>query len=300
MLLNHSTHEKYKNYQLIILVNLSVIMWLINIISPDLFSPKFQFLFLLITVVGIGIPHGYFDFLIAKRLFSENKYWLVKFIFIYTFISIIYLTLWLYYPMLSLLIFLLLAIYHFGLEDSENVDKPNIIVLVALGSVPVISPILFHLNEVFMLFGILVNASMNVSDINSIYVLLYLSLIFGLIFIFSKKTLPLYVLLFLNFLFLPPIISFILYFCFHHSIRHYLSSLSDKNIISSDLPIMNLLIVLILFTIIFSLLVISFMMGTYNYSLEQVIIKYIFITLACLTLPHLLLNIIYEKTYKQL
>ena len=32
-----------------------------------------------------------------------------------------------------------------------------------------------------------------------------------------------------------------------------------------------------------------------NLTYEKIIVKYIFITLACLTLPHLLLNIFYEN-----
>ena len=67
MLLNHLQQEVYKKYQLILLMNLSIISLLLMIIDPTILNINTQLILLLTTVTIIGIPHGYFDFLIAKN-----------------------------------------------------------------------------------------------------------------------------------------------------------------------------------------------------------------------------------------
>ncbi len=71
MLLNQLQQEKFKKYQLILLTNLSLLGWIVLIVMPNLFHLSIQLTLLLVTVTIIGIPHGYFDFLIAKQLFSK-------------------------------------------------------------------------------------------------------------------------------------------------------------------------------------------------------------------------------------
>jgi len=83
MLLDQLQQEKFKKYQLIVLTNLSLIGWLLLIIMPDLYHLSIQLIILLGTVTIIGIPHGYFDFLIAKKLFSKHSHWLYKFNYIF-------------------------------------------------------------------------------------------------------------------------------------------------------------------------------------------------------------------------
>ena len=66
MQLDHSQLQRYNSYQLILLTNLSILSWVVIIIAPNLFSMGTQLLLLVTTVTVIGIPHGYFDFLVAK------------------------------------------------------------------------------------------------------------------------------------------------------------------------------------------------------------------------------------------
>ena len=293
MLLNQSQQEKFKKYQLILLTNLSLICWIFTVVAPNFFNLGIQLMLLLVTVTIIGIPHGYFDFLIAKNLFSKYSYWLQKFIIIYLSISIAYLLIWVLSPAFALIAFLLMAIYHFGQEETEDIYDSSKLLLISLGSVPVIAPILFQTNEVFSLFNILLNqqiASPSLPAVKYFYILL-LAII---ILLRSKKLLPLYSLLIINFIYLPPLISFILYFCFHHSLRHYLQSLSDSNLFPKLISIKNITIFFLILTMLFTAGSIYLLSVYSSFSLEEIVIKYIFISLACLTLPHLLLNIIYE------
>ncbi|MBL6700528.1 MAG: Brp/Blh family beta-carotene 15,15'-dioxygenase [Gammaproteobacteria bacterium] len=267
------------------------------IILPELFAINIQLTLLLITVSIIGIPHGYFDFLIAKKLFNNYKLWLIKFIFSYLSISLIYLMGWLYYSEIALIFFLITSIYHFGIEETEEIEKKNYLLIFLLGSTPIFVPILFHTSEVFSFFSILLNYNFQplfvLNELKYIYVILFL-----LFLINYKKLLFLYILLLINFIFLPPLISFILYFCFHHSLRHYLYSMSDSNIYPNSLNLGKLALFFIILTITFTVIAIILMLKLTTFTFQHVIIQYIFITLACLTLPHLILNIYYENTSK--
>ena len=159
MLLNHLQQEIYKKYQLIILMNLSIISLLLMIIAPTILNMNTQLILLLTTVTIIGIPHGYFDFLIAKKIFNNYDNWLFKFIFIYLSLSLIYLVSWFTSPTVALATFLIMSIYHFGVEETEDIESNNIILILYLGSVPIIVTILFHTSEVFYFFDILLNQS---------------------------------------------------------------------------------------------------------------------------------------------
>lgn len=297
MLLNHLQQEIFRKYQLLLLANLSVISWVCMIILPELFAINIQLTLLLITVSIIGIPHGYFDFLIAKKLFNNYKLWLIKFIFSYLSISLIYLMGWLYYSEIALIFFLIISIYHFGTEETEEIENKNYLLIFLLGGAPIFTPILFHTSEVFSFFSILLNYNFQplfvLNELKYIYVILFL-----LFLINYKKLLFLYILLLINFIFLPPLISFILYFCFHHSLRHYLYSMSDSKIYPNSLNLRMPALFFIILTITFTVIAISLMLELTTYTFQYVIIKYIFITLACLTLPHLILNIYYENTSK--
>ena len=295
MLLNHLQQEIFRKYQLLLLANLSVISWVCMIILPELFAINIQLTLLLITVSIIGIPHGYFDFLIAKKLFDNYKSWLIKFIFSYLSISLIYLMSWLYYSEIALIFFLIISTYHFGIEETEEIENKNYLLIFLLGSAPILVPILFHTSEVFSFFSILLNYNFQplfvLNELKYIYVILFL-----LFLINYKKLLFLYILLLINFIFLPPLISFILYFCFHHSLRHYLYSMSDSKIYPNSLNLRKRALFFIILTITFTAIAISLMLELTTYTFQHVIIQYIFITLACLTLPHLILNIYYENT----
>ena len=294
MLLNQSQQEKFKKFQLILLTNLSLICWTFTVVVPNFFNLGIQLVLLLVTVTIIGIPHGYFDFLIAKKLFSKYSYWLQKFIVIYLSISVAYLLIWVLSPAFALIAFLLMAIYHFGQEETEEICDNSKLLLISLGSVPVLAPVLFQTNEVFSLFNILLNQQIASPSFSLAVKYFYIFLLAIIILLESKKLLPLYSLLIINFIYLPPLISFILYFCFHHSIRHYLQSLSDSNLFPKLISIKNITIFFLILTILFTAGSIYLLSVYSSFSLEEIVIKYIFISLACLTLPHLLLNIIYE------
>ena len=122
---------------------------------------------------------------------------------------------WNYIPLISLVLFLTLAIYHFGMEElmHKKYSEMSISDIVILGSIPVIFPIIFHTNEVFIIFEQIISRELEIIEINKIFSLVYFFLV---IFKFYSngivRFLP-YLFLIPSYILLPPLISFILYFC---------------------------------------------------------------------------------------
>ena len=105
-------------------------------------------------------------------------------------------------------------------------------------------------------------------------------------------------LILLNFL-LTPILAFTLYFCFLHSIRHSITLIFelDKSFKSGLKKFINKAIPLTFITGVIFLLAIYFLDNFYM--LDEAIYKVIFIGLASLTFPHILLEYLLEKNEKR-
>ena len=262
-------------------------------------------LFLILTV---GISHGALDNIKGKKLLKFLDIKSISTFYIgYVLISLSVILIWIMFPNSLLFIFLIVAAYHFGKEDSIFLGKEKKIYDEALyffkGSIVIISPLLFHKIETILIFQSL---NFDVSKIiyienKFLYIFLLLSF-FSNLFLISKKNketkslllMDFFSILILNY-FLNPIIAFTIYFCFLHSIRHSLSLMLElnKNIkkgfvafVKKALP----LTIITAFIYLFFLYVLNF-----NYHLNESIYKVIFIGLASLTFPHILLEYLMEK-----
>ena len=91
------------------------------------------FIILMVMVALTGIPHGAVDHVIAADLYGLTTSWSdqAKFYGVYLALMAVYGILWLISPVVSLAIFLLMTIYHFGQADLAywNVPAPWHIVL---------------------------------------------------------------------------------------------------------------------------------------------------------------------------
>lgn len=253
-------------------------------------------LFFLVSV--IGLPHGFFDFSIGKIIFNKYiKAWALYFVIIYLLIAILYFISWIIIPGISLILFLFLAAYHFGFEDHNYLNKKGAVYLniniFIKGSIIVFTPILFYFDEVNYLFAILTGSSFSGIEFNNIQKFCFIILsLFHILFEKNKNILHKLeaFLCFFNFVLLPPILSFVLYFCFMHSIRHFIESIYISNLKPKNFTTKGFLILIVACSLIFSLFSVTFISSTYAISINDTIIKYIFIILACLTLPHMIFN----------
>ena len=261
-------------------------------------------LFLILT---IGISHGALDHLKGYKLLDKYKITNnVIFYLSYLLIGAMFIFLWLVFPSFTLLFFLIVAIYHFGKEDLIYSDKPNFFKFFLLGSPIILAPLSFHFEETLNIFKILyienqnfINALYFFEEKNIFTILLILFLVFGLYFAGSENMKQFLLekagIIILNFT-CHPLIAFTIYFCFLHSIRHSFklsSELNEKDFKKGFREFLNKALPLTLVTAILFIVCVIFL--TNYYVLSEAIYKVIFIGLASLTFPHILLEYLIEK-----
>jgi Brp/Blh family beta-carotene 15,15'-monooxygenase len=292
-----SLEKKYKTIQLVLLVNVALAGLILNFIDASLFSYELQYYILIFFVAIIGLPHGFFDYMISQKLYGHIHNWILKFTVGYVSLAFLYLLVWILYPIVALIIFLLLATVHFGMEEASIerfVDQSKILMII-IGSIPIMLPIMFHTDNVFFIFEQIIDKNLIVPDFNIILKSTYLLLIAVVLLLDYRKYLA-YLFLIPCLIYLPPLISFVIYFCFHHSINHYTQSIFREKLLPQAFSLRTFLFGIGIISVVFTLIVLVVMVNLTEYSLDVAIAKYTFIILACLTLPHLLLNIYYETT----
>ena len=265
-------------------------------------------LFLIIT---IGISHGSLDNIKGNILIkSKNIKSISVFYTGYILLSIFIIFLWLMFPSFLLVAFLLVASYHFGKEDSDFIHKVKGYKIEILyffkGLSVIIAPLLFHKDKTIEIFSFLNFKILNIFllESNILILLLFFSLV-ATFLLALKKHYELRLLLLMDYLsiliinyFLNPILAFTIYFCFLHSVRHSLSLIFQLNknfskglkiFINKAIPLTIITATIYLFSLLF--------LNNY-YELNDAIYKVIFIGLASLTFPHILLEYLVEKNEK--
>ena len=266
----------------------------------------------LFLILIIGISHGSLDNIKGRKLLKvfgfKSEY---IFYIIYLTISSLIILSWIIFPNTVLLIFLIVACYHFGKEDTVFFVNKEILFKEILyffkGSSVIIAPLLFHREETIEIFRALNFNIFENSLFSDTFLLIFLFL--GLIssfFLSHKKDINFKILLMTDFLsiliinfFLSPILAFTLYFCFLHSIRHSITLIFelDKSFNNGFRKFIKKAIPLTLITS-FAFIVAIYLLNNF-YELNEAIYKVIFIGLASLTFPHILLEYLLEKNEKR-
>ncbi len=271
-------------------------------------------LFCLTLILIIGISHGSLDHIKGKKLLKIFKMDnIIFFYLIYILVALIVIILWILIPSISLIVFLFFASFHFGKEDTQFLINKNSFfnqfLFLSKGTLIILLPIYFHFDETISIFKLLFienesfYLSLNFIESSKLIeiglILGTLSSIFLFIKDFELKKFTIFFdyfsILILNYYFLP-LIAFTIYFCFLHSIRHSIGLMFelDKNNLNNGFKIfVKKAIPLTLLTCI--LCVISIYLLNDNYDLDSSILKVIFIGLASLTFPHILLEYFLEK-----
>ena len=271
----------------------------------------------LLLILSIGISHGSLDNLKGRKLFQifEIKKFYI-FYLAYILIAIIVIILWILIPYVSLIIFLMVASYHFGKEDTQFLIVENSyynqFLFLLKGSLIVFAPMYFHFNETISIFKLLFIENENFYNfldlIESKKILLYCIILSTLanILLFTKNFelkkftifLDYFSIIIINYYF-SPLVAFTIYFCFLHSVRHSISLMSelDRDDLGNGFKIfVKKALPLTIITAIFCAIGLYLLNNTYN--LESSILKIIFIGLASLTFPHILLEYLIEKNEK--
>ena len=268
-------------------------------------------------ILTVGISHGSLDHIKGKKLlnmFKINNTFI--FYFLYILFSLVVIIIWLISPATTLILFLFVASYHFGKEDTDFLINNNLsinqIFYFFKGLLIVIAPLNFHFEETINIFKILFVENekfytfLGFIESYKVIPIIFLISIFSNFYLFIKNFkianfsifLDFFSILILNY-YLSPLLAFTCYFCFLHSIRHSFSLIIEidqnnfKNglflFLKKALPITFLTIIIYLITL--------FYLSNF-FELNDAILKVIFIGLASLTFPHILLEYLLEKNEK--
>ena len=285
----------------ILIFFLSVIFFFINL---DL-NYRLNTLICFFLIATLGVSHGALDNLKGYKLLKKfkiknNFYFYLSFIIL----ALVVVVLWYLQPAITLIVFLFVASFHFGKEDSvfgfnKKIKFLNFFLFLK-GSLVISAAMYFNFNETAEIFQIL---DANISHINDqmLLIIIVLSLLSNC-FINKNILLPLLdslSIILLNYTF-DPLTAFTVYFCFLHSIRHSFSLINEINKNNFNKGLANFIKLALPLTVITGVfLMFSVYFLNHFYLLNSAILKVVFIGLASLTFPHILLEYLLEKNEKK-
>ena len=301
----------YHSFIFFLLCNIFLII--VFKLSDLIISP----LICLILILTIGVSHGSLDHIKGRKLLNilklEN---IIIFYLTYVLIAISIILLWILTPSISLIIFLIIASFHFGKEDTQFLINENSyfnqFLFFLKGSLIILSPMYFHFDETISIFKLLLleneafYSSLSFIEANKIlYIGIFFSSLSSLILFVKDYELKKFTIFFdyfsiliLNYCF-SPLLAFTIYFCFLHSIRHSITLVFElnKNNFNKGFRIFAFKAIPLTFIAIV-LCIISIYFLNNNYDFDSSVLKIIFIGLASLTFPHILLEYLLEKNEK--
>jgi|TARA_B110000211_G_scaffold187550_1_gene213095 Brp/Blh family beta-carotene 15,15'-monooxygenase len=274
------------------------------------FLSTFTCLFLILTV---GVSHGALDdikgYKVLKFYKVKNK---IVFYLSYISSALLVIFIWILFPTIALTLFLTIAAYHFGKEDSWSltIKKSNLnsIKFFLKGSLIILAPLWLSFEETILIFNTLGVKNqefynfLGFLSFNKLFLLLVLLSILSNILISRElKHLTGFAWEIICILALyeafNPLVAFTIYFCFSHSLKHMVSLKHEFNIniqkfIKKAFPLTLLTSILFFFGI-------YILTRFQNVPVDSSIINVIFIGLASLTFPHILLEYLLEKNEKK-
>ena len=311
--MNNQIRNINLNHSFIFFISCNIFSLIIFKLNNFYISP----LFCLILILIVGVSHGSLDHLKGKKLLKIFNIENILFFYLsYILIAIGIMVTWVLIPTFSLIVFLLIASFHFGKEDTEFLITKNSylnqLLYLFKGTLIVLAPLYFHFEDTISIFKLLLveNESfyetLNFLEANKILhigiAISTLSSVYFFIKQFEFKKIIIFLdyfsIVILNY-FLSPLLAFTLYFCFLHSIRHSITlvfELDKNNLKNGTKLFIKKAVPLTVITIIISC--IGLYLLSISYELNSSILKVIFIGLASLTFPHILLEYFLEKNEK--
>ena len=261
----------------------------------------------LAAVVLIGLPHGALDGAIAMHLGYANRLLnFFRFIALYVLVAGLVVGAWVMMPALCLLGFLIVSMIHFGSGDARHATGwMRGVEIVAHGGLVVAGISQMHRPEVDVVFGYLVGGDTSLVwsglDVMTVFVGFALVICVGQALWFRKwrGTAVELVLLAILFAMVPPLVGFAVYFCCVHSARHVASIVGS---LKRYISVANLCVQTLAFTL--ASWAAGAAAGWWLIDMtnpEPTVIRVIFIGLAALTVPHMILvDGIYRRSSKSL
>ena len=311
--MNNQIRNINLNHSFIFFISCNIFSLIIFKLNNFYISP----LVCLILILIVGVSHGSLDHLKGKKLLKIFNIENILFFYLsYILIAIGIMVTWVLIPTFSLIVFLLIASFHFGKEDTEFLITKNSylnqLLYLFKGTLIVLAPLYFHFEDTISIFKLLLveNESfyetLNFIEANKILHIGIAISTLSSVYFFIKRFEFKKIIIFLDYFsivilnyFLSPLLAFTLYFCFLHSIRHSITlvfELDKNNLKNGTKLFIKKAVPLTVITIIISC--IGLYLLSISYELNSSILKVIFIGLASLTFPHILLEYFLEKNEK--
>jgi Brp/Blh family beta-carotene 15,15'-monooxygenase len=246
---------------------------------------------LAVTAVGVvllGLPHGALDPQVATRLWGQHRsFTMPRFLAIYTAAATLGAALWLIAPNTALTFFLLISAYHFG---SDWQGRGSAWGQFAYGTSVVTLPSVRHADTVSAIFESL-GATHARQIANASHALAILAIVIAFLSMLPQPHLRRQDILelgsiLLGALFLQPLLFFVLYFCLLHSPRHLMETAARVHLRGLSVIVRSVL-PLVAATLVLAALLWHFIPSG---QLSGRVLQTLFIGLAALTVPHMLLS----------
>lgn len=290
---------------------IALVAIIINQLFPE-FANSSRYFLLGIVILMIGMPHGALDHHIDGNLEGWNPYSLNKKFYSWYLAAIaLYAAIWVLFPFFSFMFFLLITLYHFGQADAMRFSFEGwrkwaihlargftVVGLIVFGNLEYSSSIIEAVTNISILelsSGV-INAELTKWMIAGFYPVVYLVVIGSSMDQAKSKTVFFIDALIVPalFIFCDPVWAFSIYFGIWHSYNHALVML--RYLISKQHSVN--------FTwffkesFLFSLLSYLGLLFVYNmlnaFGNEELLVSLLFVVIAVLTLPHML---VVEKLY---
>lgn len=250
----------------------------------------------LLAIIFVGLPHGAFDGAVAMALgWTKQPWMMLVFIMGYVSLAVLVIIVWIAFPTTALIAFLGISLIHFGLGDAIGGAKiETLMQMIAHGGMVIVGISLFHKAEVDIIYSYLTGGDTSIIwvFIEQTSFVIGLALCIYLIMAIARPVLRprLCEVVCLGFIFysLPPLAGFAFYFCMVHTPRHLFrlwQQLGHHNVQRRSMMLMALA-----FTVASWLAGgIALWMIPQSISTDAHLLRVIFVGLAALTVPHMLL-----------
>ncbi|UOG92784.1 MAG: Brp/Blh family beta-carotene 15,15'-dioxygenase [Candidatus Thiothrix sulfatifontis] len=280
-----NTLNRYHHYAFLSIGALFILTNLMGL-TPPLTA---QIIILSLVVAVVGIPHGALDPLVAYQAGVWKKpAGLLLFMLAYAGLSVSVVAAWLYLPTTSLMIFLMVSAWHFAGDWKAHL--PLAVRVLASSSV-IVLPTLWYAPEIQQLFAWLTSAEAAAQLTQGLSVIapVHLGLLaLALPYIWSRDSAAAAEIAILSVaaVLLPPLVLFFLYFCALHSPRHLIKHIANAAV--SPSTVIATLLIFSLLTFILAAIYWYFVVDRHAVITQQ-LTQIIFIGLAALTMPHMVL-----------
>jgi Brp/Blh family beta-carotene 15,15'-monooxygenase len=249
-------------------------------------------------VVCLGLPHGSLDPLVARKLFrTDRRFTMVRFLLAYAILAALCAVSWIASPNIALSIFLGISALHFG---SDWQQRGSVWGRAAYGACVVTVPTLHHAESVRQIYialgataaGDIVSASRFIAwTAISVAMLTLLLQPRGR----RQDWLELSIIL-IGAIALPPLLFFVCYFCLLHSPRHLIATSREVELHGVG-AFLKVVAPTVGATLVLAALLWHLLPGVES---NGRMLETVFIGLAALTVPHMLLTELKEHNQRSL